>query len=124
MDMMRKIQKIKHPGEIVEWVHRGERDGTRGQRQGLEDEVERLKSYYEAVDNALIVSGLRIASGDAQNDVRLLAHLAYEEGRFSAAERCTEIAQNEAYDDMSEYDLAVGHIVNAIRKEFGIEGSE
>jgi hypothetical protein len=48
----------------------------------------------------------------------------YEKGQTDAAKRCTEIAQNEAYDDMSEYDLAVGHIVDAIRKEFGIEGSE
>ena len=54
---------------------------------------------------------------------RQLSHdtvTAYESGRLSAARECAEIAQAEAYDDMSEYDLAVGHIVEAIRKEFGL----
>jgi len=77
-------------------------------------EVERLKPYYEAVDDALVVFEISVASGDAKKDVGLLGHSAYEEGRFFAAKRCAEIA-----DDHGSIWLS-----KTIRKDFGIGGSE
>ena len=79
-------------------------------------EVERLKPYYQAVEDALIVSEIGVASGDAKKDLNLLAHSAYEEGRFFTAKRCAEIV-----DEKGTYNDQCDRTIEAIRKEF-LEG--
>lgn len=85
------------------------------EREMLKEERDKYlktyKPYYDAVDNALIVSHIGVASGNVKADLNEILAYEYELGKYFTATRCIElIEQSETPEESCE----------AIREEFNL----